>query len=192
MLDAFKTSGTSPPTRYEGICECGNHAWARLTRGYVVLVDADDAGIIENRNFYTQAGGKRGRGLYAASGSKGNRLRLHREILGSRPGEETDFANNNTLDCRRANMKRCTHVEASRDRRGIVKSSSRFRGVYPSRTSSWHAALKGFYCGSFPATPEGEIAAAKAYDAKAREIYGEFAALNFPGPGERSALTSEN
>jgi hypothetical protein len=50
---------------------------------------------------------------------------------------------------------------------------------------------KTIYCGCFPATPEGEIAAAKAYDAKARELFGEFAALNFPGPGERSALKAK-
>jgi hypothetical protein len=33
-----------------------------------------------------------------------------------------------------------------------------------------------------------EAEAARAYDAAAREHFGEFACLNFPGPGERSAI----
>jgi hypothetical protein len=41
----------------------------------------------------------------------------------------------------------------------------------------------GGYLGSFC----DPIAAALAYDAAARIRYGEFACLNFPGPGERSA-----
>ncbi len=36
-----------------------------------------------------------------------------------------------------------------------------------------------------------EADAALAYDAAARELFREFAAFNFPLPGERSALTGE-
>jgi hypothetical protein len=60
---------------------------------------------------------------------------------------------------------------------------------------AWRAVVKSqgqqTYCGYFPKTPEGEIAAAKAHDVKARELFGEFAALNFPREGERSALRTK-
>ena len=36
-----------------------------------------------------------------------------------------------------------------------------------------------------------ESEAAQAYDNAARELFGDFAALNFPKTGERSAITGE-
>lgn len=45
------------------------------------------------------------------------------------------------------------------------------------------ARVAGIYLGNYH-TPED---AARAYDAKAREIYGEFACVNFPREGERQA-----
>jgi hypothetical protein len=46
---------------------------------------------------------------------------------------------------------------------------------------------KKIYLGVFPFTIEGEVAAANAYDDCARGLFGEFAVLNFPRDGERSA-----
>lgn len=53
--------------------------------------------------------------------------------------------------------------------RGVVK----FRSRYSSRI--WHNKVS-YYLGSFPTAEE----AARAYDARARELHGEWAELNFP------------
>ncbi len=65
--------------------------------------------------------------------------------------------------------------------------TSRFRGVsravYREQTV-WKATAyysgKAHHLGFFPYTEEGEIEAAKAYDAKTKEFWGRNANLNFP------------
>ena len=171
--------------RYGGICACGDHAWMRLTRGYVVLVDVDDGDIFLGPKVYSATLGSCGI-PYAAIGG---RILLQRTLLNSAPAEKTDFANGNSLDCRRRNLKRCDHSDAMRDRRVNRKSTSKFKGVrVTNRGLSWRAECRKMRLGLFPHTPEGEIAAARAYDDAARNEYGPLAALNFPAPGERSAL----
>jgi hypothetical protein len=40
--------------RYGGICECGNHAWAQLTKGFVAFVSLDDACRIQRQSYTAQ------------------------------------------------------------------------------------------------------------------------------------------
>jgi len=40
--------------RYGGICECGDHAWCRLTQGYVAFVDVTDADTIKEQAYSIQ------------------------------------------------------------------------------------------------------------------------------------------
>lgn len=111
---------------------------------------------------------------------------MHTLITGYR---QTDHVNGNGLDNRRANLREATTAENGRNvpkLRGV----SRFKGV------SWHKARSRWqvrihiapgnerHLGYFT----DEMQAAMAYDAWARICYGEFACLNFPEPGERSAL----
>ena len=175
--------------RFGGVCECGNHAWARLTRGYVVLVDAGDAGILQTHPRNAKI---RQCEVYASRGEN----TLHRELLGT-DAPATDFKNRNTLDCRRDNLQKCTYSEVTQHRRRRRGGSSQFKGVHlrtvesPRNYRHWVAMIgsrgKYMHIESFPFTPEGEIAAAHAYDAKARELFGEHAAVNFPREGERPA-----
>ena len=105
---------------------------------------------------------------------------MHRLILGCGPGEEVDHRNGNGLDNRRGNLRPATHALNQANVRR-VRAKSGFKGVSrwvrPSpRPWRAHITVKGRmkFLGAF-ATPEE---AARAYDAAARELFGEFACTN--------------
>lgn len=99
-----------------------------------------------------------------------------------------DHADGNRLNNTKANLRMVTRQQNNfnaRKRKG--KCSSVFKGVYresKSRKNPWFAqiaktidgAKMTFRLGSYATEEE----AASAYDAKAREIFGEYAVLNFP------------
>jgi hypothetical protein len=178
--------------RYGGTCECGKHSWARLTKGYVALVSPDDAARIQHQSYTVQF--CRGK-LYAAhvvttNGKKQTRL-LHRELLNSAPDQQTNFKNGNTFDCRQENIRKCARSEITHRQPGKKSCRTPFRGVRYHQ-DRWRAHIrylgKTIYLGVFPFTNEGEVAAARAYDDGARDLFGEFAVLNFPRDGECSAV----
>jgi len=161
-----------------------------LTQGYQTTVDAEDyadllaAGpwqaLIDDRTGTVYA---RRRVRDDDSGRYYGQL-MHRYLL---PGVEVvDHHNGNGLDNRRANLRPSTVTENNRNRRRRRDNTSGYKGVW-TRGARWHARIKADgrerYLGSHP-TPES---AAHAYDAAARDLHGEFAALNFPQPGERAA-----
>ncbi len=114
---------------------------------------------------------------------------LHREIMKPLKNEIIDHINHNKLDDRKCNLRKCNSSENNRNRTSHKNTSSNYKGVNINVIKNknknymyWSASIfniKKFCLGSFPFTPEGEIEAAKAYDLKAKEIYGEFANLNF-------------
>jgi len=178
--------------RFGGICACGDHAWTRLTRCYVGLVDVVDADIIKAQAFSAKP--RPGPGSCHAQRNVNNEeegkrsIPLQHAVHGDPPeGKEAYFRNGNPLDCRRSNF-----VWGDRAKNGHRRShpkrptASRYKGV--SRAShnvpAWCANIshdgKQIYLGSFPLTAEGELAAARTYDDAARKLYGEFAAVNFP------------
>lgn len=108
---------------------------------------------------------------------------MHRLILGLSPQDKTqvDHIKHNGLDNRRTQIRKCTHAQNDRNRRPKRDSSSKYKGVcWIKRANKWKAQLQisdqKHYLGLFVA----EIDAAKAYDIKAKELFGEFAYLNFP------------
>lgn len=105
---------------------------------------------------------------------------LHRFLVGAPAGMHVDHRNGDRRDNRRENLRVCTHAENHRNRRAIV-SKTGFKGVQPYKTSPtkpWVASIvvkrHKIHIGCFATAVE----AARAYDAKARELFGEFAATN--------------
>ena len=103
------------------------------------------------------------------------RLRLHREILGSKKGDRTDHINGDKLDNRRANLRICTDSENNRNRRLSKNNLSRFKGVtYCKRRSNFYARVmkdrRSFFLGTFNTAEEAHAA----YCNAARELHGEF------------------
>ena len=77
-------------------------------------------------------------------------------------------------------MRIATHQQNAQNRRGNVGTSSRFKGVcWHKKYGKWQASIthngRNIYLGLFT----DEIDAAMAYDAKARELFGDFACCNF-------------
>jgi hypothetical protein len=115
---------------------------------------------------------------------------LHEFLLGKMQKPNT-FVNLNgdRLDYRRSNLTivpRC--LQAGRHRK-ILGGSSRFKGVKKER-GKWRASISSrgtrHYFGPFREEEE----AALAYDQAARQLFGRYAALNFPGDGEVGCLAA--
>ena len=105
---------------------------------------------------------------------------MHRLILGEPPSDQkviVDHRDGNGLNNQRSNLRWVTKQENNCNRAGF--GSSGFLGVSKSR-GKWVAKIRRdgirYHLGTFVS----EIEAAKAYDAKAIQLHGEFANLNFP------------
>jgi AP2 domain len=155
--------------RYCGVCDCGDHAWAILTKGYITLVSPEDAHLLQERKWHAT---KRGSTTYA----EGNpHIALHRLIAGGEA--DVDHKDHNGTNNRRGNLRPCSRSQNLGNSRHRVGASG-FRGVTPEkRTGRWQAQIARLKLGTFP-TAE---AAARAYDAAAIERFGHFASLNFEG-----------
>lgn len=152
-----------------------------LTKGKVALVDVADLLIVARYSWHAQ--NKKGY-WYARRVSTIDGLRyresMHRRIMEPGPGLVVDHINGDGLDNRRANLRLCTHQQNCSNNSILTTSGrSKYRGVRPS-FSKWEAVIKvdgrSRRIGSF-FSPED---AARAYDAAARDAFGEFATLNFP------------
>lgn len=116
--------------------------------------------------------------------------RLHAILMGVVGTEfEVDHINGNGLDNRRQNLRVVSHDENMRNLRKQLTfngepTSSKYKGVtWHKGAGKWAAKVcfqnKTHNLGLFSPTPTGEIEAAYAYDRKARELFGEYAHLNF-------------
>ncbi len=154
-----------------------------LSQGLFALVDGEDYKWLMQWKWYTckeQSGN-----YYARRTTRKYKRRqsilMHRQVLNTPKGMETDHRNHCGLDNRKQNVRVCTKSQNNQNnRKAKAKKSSRYKGVsWSKRRRKWRAVIqldkKQFEIGSF----NNEIEAAKAYDAKAKELFGEFANLNF-------------
>lgn len=152
-----------------------------LTQGQVAIVDAEDYERLSKYKWY----GAKTRGNYYAYRNRNNRtVSMHREIMGEPKGMCVDHKDGNGLNNRKSNLRICTVAQNIRNRR-LVGGSSRYKGVYFQKSiNKWKADItfngRRIYIGCFA----DEIDAAKAYDKNAKELFGEFAYLNFQNPRE--------
>lgn len=169
----------------------------KVAAGRVALVDDEDYELVMQYRWSVrevkQSGDRRPLGPYAwtyirAAGSpKGGSITMHNLIMGI---IGVDHVNHNGLDNRRReNLRPATQGQNTGNKRKQAGASSQYKGVHWSkRKARWMAVLNagGNYrhLGSFT----DEAVAARAYDAAAREAYGEFACVNFPQQGEGWAL----
>jgi len=145
-----------------------------LGDGYYAYVDAADYEWLSQWTWHLRGG-------YAVRQEKGKLIFMHRQIVQPPKGAIVDHKNRNKLDNTRNNLRVCTRPENMRNRGKRQGTSSRFKGVcYSKRHGKYFASVyyegKQLFLGLFT----DEIEAARTYDWKAVELFGEFARVNFP------------
>lgn len=171
----------------------------QLTQGQVSKVDDDKFGGL-SANLWSARWSKQTRSFYALRNEQlpsGKRrlVLMHREIMGALSNQDVDHINHDTLDNRRKNLRLVEQRNNSANSRKARGKRSPFKGV------SWHRQLSRWqaHISDGPIRPDGrrkfrriglyltQEEAAAAYDREARKSFGEYACLNFPGPGEQAA-----
>lgn len=161
----------------------------KLTQGKFAIIDDADIDLISSHKWYAWASG--GKRFYAVRKSSRKQdagqgmIFMHRAIWevhnGAIPiGKEIDHINNDPLDNRIENIRACSRSENNFNRKKKVPGcSSNFKGVsYHKAAKKWMAYIdylgKRYYLGLYD-NPES---AARAYDLKASELFGKYAAIN--------------
>lgn len=148
----------------------------KLTRGKVLLIDDEDFDWLSQHKWSYN-------GRYVSGRVDGVNLKVHRFILNAPDGMEVDHINLNVCDNQRSNLRL---VNRSQNMINVGKRSNNkagYKGVSASTgnyRNPWAACLgynnKILHLGYFK-TPRQ---AAMAYDMAARDLFGEYAKLNFP------------
>jgi len=159
-------------------CTCGETVFAYTSLFCVAIVDAEDGHWL--RDYKWNAAGRslespfyaRSRRYYRETGSPA----LHQAVMGH-AHEQYDHVNGNGHDCRKANLRPCTHLENQLNRKRNYTSQFRYKGVYRG-CNRWIAHIRvggeRIYLGS----SGFESDAAIAYNYAAAHYFGDFAKLN--------------
>lgn len=149
-----------------------------LTRGLHAIIDAGDLPLVSGRNWYA---GQSHNAIYALSHEKAAdgtspTLRMHRVILGAKPGDIVDHRDGNGLDNRRANLRWATSAENTRNRAIFPTNTSGFKGVsWDDEHGLWRARItfdrRVIHLGRF----SSREAAHDAYARAAKRLHGDFA-----------------
>lgn len=146
---------------------------------YVAFVDDEDYDFINQWKWVSVKGGntRYARTTFCVNGKNVN-VYMHVAIMGF---NGADHMNGNGLDCQKSNMRKATKQQNAMNARINKNGSSKYKGVFkPSNRRHFYARISINYKHIFLGSFTDEIEAAKAYDKKAKELFGEFSRLNFP------------
>lgn len=161
-----------------------------LSKGFVTQVDDEDFEILSKINWYV-AGNKRHK--HAAGYIKGSKpyksVIMHRLIMGCSNGLMVDHVDGNSLNSQKSNLRIATNQQNLFNcKKHVYKKPGKFPSKYKGvrftdgkRIKKWQAYISKdgvfMHLGRF----ENQEDAARVYDQKAIELFGEFARPNFPG-----------
>lgn len=144
-----------------------------LTRGKVAIVDDEDYEYLSQWKWYCENSGYARRTFNSVS------VLMHVLLMNYPEKGQIDHINGNKLDNRRSNLRICSHQENNRNKSKAKGKTSKYKGVWFDKSRNrWQAYIdheyKRYHLGRF----KTEIEAAKAYNKKAKELFGQFAKLN--------------
>ena len=143
-----------------------------LTKGRVALVDDNDFEIVNNYKWCFD-------GVYAQRRDKGKAVRMHRFIFGNTDGKNIDHIDGNPLNNQRNNLRLCNQSQNAANKKKS-KGTSIYKGVSWNKiTGKWHAQIQNKYKVKNLGEYDSERQAAKVYDKVAKELFGNFAVINF-------------
>ncbi len=151
-----------------------------LTYGMHAIVDDDDYERVSKHVWSAIRAKQKSEKWYAVTSTKDFRIvYLHRLIMNAGDLDEVDHRHNDGLDNRKEELRICSRSQNCANASVSRPSLSGFRGVYRKR-NFWCAEVGGrgrrIIVGYFQRAED----AALARDRVARQIFGEFAVLNFP------------
>jgi len=152
---------------------------SKLNPNRLIRVNGPNADAAFKFDWSIDASGRIFRYEYPGQYRKRKLISLAAFILGV--NARIDHKNRDNWDNRVENLRVCSQAQNCYNKAKKAESSSNYKGVsWFERDKCWRARIqfkqKQYYLGYF-STQE---AAAKAYDIKAKEFFGEFAVLNFP------------
>lgn len=152
----------------------------KLTQGKTAIVDDEDYEWLNQIKWHAQRSKYT---WYAVNCSwvegKPLHTKMHRLILGAKPGEQVDHRDHDGLNNRRSNIRTATKIQNMGNMMPNTGSSSKFKGVYIDKsTGRWKVAIqvnkRPIYLGKY----QDETEAARMYDTAALKHFGDFALTN--------------
>lgn len=153
----------------------------KLTKGVCAFVDDDDYQKLLPYNWYAVKSRKR---FYAFCKIKVDgewrTVCMHRVIMDAPPELEVDHLDNNGLNNQKSNLRLATRMENSRNVSKRSNNTTGYKGVYLDKNMNKFRSRivvnkKEVFLGYFDVAED----AARAYDAAARQYFGDFARTNF-------------
>lgn len=148
-----------------------------LTKGKFCLIDEIDIPTI-GKYRWCFSGDRPVRKTLPEDNQSTSVISMHRQIMGFPEGMEVDHIDGNPLNNRRSNLRLATRIQNQRNVGPRKDSFTQSKGVFYTprvkKGKCWHAeirvARKAIHLGVYHTKEEADAA----YEAKAREIHGEF------------------
>ena len=147
--------------------------------GRVALVDDEDYGLVMQYKWRPKKESHTTYAMTTVPGTRNATIKMHQIIMGA---NGVDHRNRDGLDNRRSNLRPATVSQNAMNKKRCRRPTvSGFKGVaWRHDRSKWFARIyldgRQIYLGMYDSAQE----AARAYDTAARDLFGEFARLNFP------------
>jgi hypothetical protein len=145
-----------------------------LAEGLETMIDASDEDSVFQHKWSPVK--MRGGRIYAYTLINGKITYLHAFLTGAK---KTDHKDRNGLNNRRSNLRPCTNSQNLANRGKTKNNTSGYKGVWDRHNGTFAASIRHMYKTYHLGTYQRAEDAARAYDRKALELFGEFAFLNF-------------